>query len=83
MPFMDDVSQGCQTISPHTAIGYHTDRGKFLNYVVVWAGNNGPEVNNPVDVYIKSILVWECNSYLATTCPGSTYYNSAELTYWH
>jgi len=81
--FMDDVLQGCQTISPHTAIAYHTDRSKFLNYVVVWAGNNGPEVNNPVDIYIKSISVWECNSYLTTTCPGSTYYSSAGLTYWH
>jgi len=87
--FTDDVLQGCQTISAGTAIAYRTDRSKFPNYVVVWVGNNGGNAGpdfepiNPVDVYIKSMTIWECPSYHTTTCPGTKYFNSGGLTYWY
>jgi hypothetical protein len=86
--FMDDVLQGCQTISPSIAIAYRTDRSKFLNYDVVWVGNNGGDAGPdfepiiPVDVYIKSLTIWECPSYATTNCPASSYFDKEGLTFW-
>jgi len=87
--FIDDVLQGCQTVSPSNAIAYHADRSQSLHYVVVWAGNNGGNAGpdfesiNPVDVYIKSMAIWECPSYATTNCPASSYFDSGGLTFWH
>jgi hypothetical protein len=86
--FVDDVLQGCQTISPSNAVAYRTDRSKFLNYVVVWVGNNGGDAGpdfepiNPVDVYIKSMTIWECPSYATTNCPAASYFDKEGLTFW-
>jgi len=87
--FTDGVLNGCQTISPADATGYRTDRSKFFNYDVVWVGNNGGsqgpnyESINPIDVYIKSMTIWECSTYATTNCPGTQLVNQGSLTYWH
>jgi hypothetical protein len=86
--FMDDVLAGCQRLIPSTAAAYRTDRTDNLNYVAIWVGNNGGDAGpdyesiNPIDIYIKSMTIWECPSYDATTCPGTKYFNSGGLTYW-
>ena len=87
--FTDGVLNGCQTISPADATGYRTDRSKFFNYDVVWVGNNGGsqgpnyESINPIDVYLKSMTIWECSTYATTNCPGTQLVNQGSLTYWH
>jgi hypothetical protein len=85
--FINDLLQGCQQLTPADAAAYLTDRSKSPNYDVLWlgynSGNKGPEPNNPVDIYLKSMTIWECPSYHATTCPGTKYYNSGGLTYWY
>jgi hypothetical protein len=86
--FTDGVLNGCQTISPADATGYRTDRSKFFNYVAVWVGNNGGSAGpdyepvNPVDVFIKSMTIWECPSYATTNCPAPSYFDKEELTFW-
>jgi hypothetical protein len=86
--FIDDALQGCQRLSPVDATAYRTDRSKFLNYDVVWVGNNGGNAGpnfepiNPVDVYIKSMAIWECPSYATTNCPASSYFDKEGLTFW-
>jgi hypothetical protein len=85
--FMDDVLQGCQHVTPNDPAAYRTDRSKFLNFVVLWLGNNGgtngAEAVNPVDVYVKNITIWECPTYLTTNCTGSKWLdNGSRLTYW-
>jgi hypothetical protein len=82
--FVDDVLQGCQTITPMDVRAYRTDRSQFLNYNVLWVGNNGLQTNNPVDVYIKSMTIWECPSYATTNCPGNNWFDDGNgLTYWY
>ena len=66
--YIDDALQGCQILSPVDPAAFKT-RDNSFNYLVVWAGNNGLESNNPTDIYIKSARVWECPSYQTTTCP--------------
>jgi len=86
--FTDGVLDGCQYISPADATGYRTDRTKFFNYAVVWAGNNGGtggpnyESINPVDAYIESMKIWDCPTYLTTACAGTQSVTSGALTYW-
>jgi hypothetical protein len=86
--FVDAVLEGCQTITPMDVTAYRKDRSKFLNYDVLWVGNNGgnngPETANPVDVYIKSMVIWECPSYATTNCDGTKWFDDAKgLTYWY
>lgn len=87
--FTDGMLNGCQTISPADATGYRTDRTKFFNYAAVWVGNNGGsggpdyESVNPVDVYIKSMTIWDCPTYSTTNCPGTQLFDNGSLTYWH
>ena len=84
--FIDDALQGCQRLSPSDVTAYHKDRSKFLNYDVVWVGNsenNGVEPNNQVNVYIKSMMIWECPNYRSATCAGTNYFSSGGLTYWY
>jgi hypothetical protein len=59
-----------------------------LNYDVLWVGNNGgnngSETSNAVDVYIKSMTIWECPSYATTNCGGTEWFDDGKgLTFWH
>src|SRR5262249_18519196 len=87
--YIDDALIGCQRLTPSTGAAYRTDRGQNLNYVAIWVGNNGGDAGpdyesiNPIDIYIKSMRVWECSSYATPNWPGSTWIDDGDgLTYW-
>lgn len=81
--FMDNVLQGCQHLDPVNDIAFHKNRASNPVAEVVWVGNRVVEPRNTVDVYIKSATIWECPTYLSTTCTGSKWIdNGAGLTYW-
>jgi hypothetical protein len=65
--FMDGSFIGCI----NQAQGEPRNYVQHNNAVTVWLGWPGTNYTSPVQVYIKSIKIWECANYQTTGCPGT------------